>query len=33
MKEAIEFHIDGLKTEGYPVPKPLTRSAYVEVAA
>ena len=33
MKEAIEFHIDGLKAEGYPVPRPATRSAYVEVAA
>jgi predicted RNase H-like HicB family nuclease len=33
MKEAIEFHIDGLKAEGFPVPAPATRSAYVEVAA
>jgi predicted RNase H-like HicB family nuclease len=33
MKEAIVFHIDGLKSEGFPVPAPVTRSAYVEVAA
>ena len=33
MKEAIEFHIEGLKAEGLPVPAPCTRSAYVEVAA
>jgi predicted RNase H-like HicB family nuclease len=33
MKEAIEFHLEGLKAEGYPVPVPATQSAYVEVAA
>lgn len=33
MKDAIEFHIEGLRSEGYPVPVPATRSAYVEVAA
>ncbi|MGE0386259.1 MAG: type II toxin-antitoxin system HicB family antitoxin [Gammaproteobacteria bacterium] len=33
MKEAIEFHIEGLKADGYPVPQPATQSAYVEVAA
>jgi predicted RNase H-like HicB family nuclease len=33
MKEAIQFHIEGLKTEGFPVPAPSTRSAYVEVVA
>ena len=33
MKDAIEFHIEGLRAEGYPVPVPATRSAYVEVAA
>jgi len=31
MREAIEFHIEGLKAEGLPVPAPVTRSAYVEV--
>lgn len=33
MKESIELHIQGLKIEGLPVPEPLSRSAYVEVAA
>jgi len=33
MKEAIEFHIDGLKEEGLSVPKPSSSSSYVEVAA
>lgn len=33
MREAIEFHIDGLKEEGLEVPKPSTSSAYVDVAA
>ena len=32
MKEAIEFHLEGLKEEGYPVPEPLADSAYLEVA-
>jgi len=32
MKEAIEFHIDGMKEEGYPIPKPSAGSAYLEVA-
>ena len=27
LKEAIEFHIEGLKAEGLPVPPPSTRSA------
>jgi predicted RNase H-like HicB family nuclease len=33
MKDAIEFHFDGLRAEGFPVPAPAARSAYVEVAA
>ncbi len=33
MKEAIEFHIEGMRKEGYPIPKPSTESAYLEVAA
>ena len=33
MKEAIEFHIDGLKQEGLAVPQPSTKSAYVEITA
>ena len=33
MREAIEFHLDGLKLEGYEVPQPSTSSTYIEVAA
>ena len=33
MKEAIAFHVEGLKQEGFPVPEPSARSAYIEVAA
>jgi predicted RNase H-like HicB family nuclease len=33
MREAIEFHIEGLKEMGEEVPSPSTYSAYVEVAA
>ena len=33
MQEAIKFHIDGLKEEGYDIPKPTSRSSYVEIAA
>jgi predicted RNase H-like HicB family nuclease len=31
MREAIEFHIEGLQQEGYPVPEPQTTSSYVEL--
>jgi predicted RNase H-like HicB family nuclease len=31
MQEAIEFHLDGLRQEGFPVPEPNSSSAYVEV--
>jgi predicted RNase H-like HicB family nuclease len=33
MREAVEFHIQGLKEEGYDVPDPTTYSSYVDVAA
>jgi predicted RNase H-like HicB family nuclease len=33
MREAMEFHVEGLKLEGYPVPEPSTRSAYIAIAA
>lgn len=33
IREAIEFHIEGLREEGYPVPEPSSESAYVDVAA
>ena len=32
IKEAIEFHIEGLKAEGLDVPPPATTTALVEVA-
>lgn len=33
MREAIAFHIEGLKADDLPVPAPTSRSSYVEVAA
>ena len=33
MRDALAFHIDGLKEEGLSVPEPSSSSAYVEVAA
>jgi len=33
MKESIEFHLDGLREEGYQVPSPHTYSTYVEIPA
>ncbi len=32
MKEAIAFHLEGLKAEGFDIPQPSTSSAYVDVA-
>ena len=33
IQEALEFHIEGLREEGYPVPEPSTYSSYIDVAA
>jgi len=33
MREAISFHLDGLREEGQTVPEPQTYSAYVELPA
>jgi len=33
MKEAIEFHLEGLKAENLPIPKPHCSSTYLEVSA
>ncbi len=33
MREAIAFHLDGLREEGQAVPEPHTYSAYVELSA
>jgi predicted RNase H-like HicB family nuclease len=30
MREAIEFHLDGLREEGEPIPKPKTSAAFVD---
>jgi predicted RNase H-like HicB family nuclease len=32
MKEAIEFHIEGLKEDGLPVPAPTTTADYITAA-
>ena len=31
VREAIEFHIDGLREDGVPIPEPSTITEYVEV--
>jgi len=31
MREAIEFHIEGLRDEGYSVPPPSSYSTYIDV--
>jgi predicted RNase H-like HicB family nuclease len=33
MHEAIEFHLEGLRLEGFQVPQPHSYSTYVEVPA
>ena len=33
MHDAIEFHIDGLRLAGYPLPEPRSKAAYCEIAA
>jgi predicted RNase H-like HicB family nuclease len=33
MREAIAFHLEGLRLEGYEVPQPSTLSTYIEVTA
>ena len=33
IKEAIEFHLEGLREEKTPIPKPLSSSEYVEIYA
>ena len=33
MREAIEFHMEGLRAEGHPVPAPHSYATFVEVAA
>ncbi len=33
MREALAFHLDGLRQDGQPVPPPGAAAAYVDVAA
>jgi predicted RNase H-like HicB family nuclease len=33
IREAIALHVEGLRAEGIEVPRPTTRSSYVEIAA
>ena len=33
MQKAIEFHVEGLRLAGYPVPEPRSHAAYCEIAA
>lgn len=33
IREAIEFHLDGLREDGLPIPEPVSRVEYVTVAA
>ena len=33
MREAIEFHIEGMREEGLSIPIPQSRASYIEVAA
>lgn len=33
IQEAIEFHLEGLREEGYDTPEPTSYSSYIEVAA
>lgn len=33
MREAIEFHVAGLREQGQPVPEPQSSSDYVEISA
>ena len=33
IREAIEFHLEGMRADGTPIPPPSSRVDYVEVAA
>jgi len=33
IREAIQFHLDGLRADGSPIPSPSSRVDYVEIAA
>ena len=33
IREAIEFHLEGLREDGLPVPQPASRVEYIDVSA
>ena len=33
IQEAIEFHLEGMRADGLPIPEPSSRVEYVEVSA
>lgn len=33
IRGAIEFHLDGMREDGLPIPNPATQVTYVEIAA
>jgi predicted RNase H-like HicB family nuclease len=33
LREALEFHIEGMRQDGLPIPKPSSRVDYINVAA
>ena len=33
IQEAIEFHLEGMRADGLPIPEPSSRVEYVDVAA
>jgi predicted RNase H-like HicB family nuclease len=33
IQEVIEFHLEGLRQEGYEIPEPSTYSSYIDIAA
>jgi predicted RNase H-like HicB family nuclease len=33
IQEAIQFHLEDLQSEGQPIPQPVSKSAFIEVAA
>jgi len=32
IKEAIQFHLEDLQTEGRPIPQPVSKSTFIEIA-
>jgi predicted RNase H-like HicB family nuclease len=33
IREAIEFHVEGLRADGIPIPEPSSRVEYIDIAA